>query len=127
MKQQRGRKPGNLRGVSIDGDPPRLDPPSSLTADERSLFVEIVKACSPKQFAPSDLPLLVSYIQSTLLSRHAVKKAATDASALAVWEKSTRMQATLATRLRLAPQSRFDGKSAARQQPSWVKPPWVLG
>jgi hypothetical protein len=124
--KQRGRKPGNLHGVSVNGDPPRLDPPPSLTDPERALFAEIVESCSPKHFVPSDVPILVSFIQSTLLSRQAIKRAATDSSALAVWEKSTRMQATLATRLRLAPQSRFDAKTNARQQPSGIKPPWQI-
>jgi hypothetical protein len=125
--KQRGRKPGDLHGVNVNGDPPRLNPPPSLTDPERALFAEIVDSCSPKHFVPSDTPILVSFIQSTLLSRQAIKKAATDTGALAVWERATRMQATLATRLRLAPQSRFDAKTSARQQPNRIKPPWVLG
>jgi hypothetical protein len=70
------------------------------------------------------LPLLVSYVQATLLSRQAIKNAGKDTVALATWEKATRMQATLATRLRLAPQSRMDPKTLARQQPTLVRPPW---
>jgi hypothetical protein len=79
---------------------PRVEPPPTLTNAERSLFVEIVEACSPKHFVPSDLPLLISFTQTTLLSRQAIKNAANDPTALAVWEKATRLQATLATRLR---------------------------
>jgi hypothetical protein len=121
----RGRRSADeLATPNVDGEPPRLDPPPNLTTDERSLFVEIVEACSPKHFVPSDLPLLVSFIQSTLLSRQAIKNAANDGAALAVWEKATRMQATLATRLRLAPQARLDPKTLARQQPNLVRPPW---
>ncbi len=82
------------------------------------MFVEIVGACSPKHFVASDLPILISFIQATLLSRQSSQKAADDAKALAIWEKATHMQATLATRLRLAPQSRFDARANARQQPS---------
>jgi hypothetical protein len=67
--------------------------------------------------------LLVTFVQATLLSRQAVIKAASDPAMLALWEKASRMQATLATRLRLAPQSRVDPKTLARQQPSaWPKP-----
>jgi hypothetical protein len=122
--KQRGRKSPESLTTVMNGEPSRLDPPSDLTDSERNLFVQIVESCSPKHFAPSDEPLLISFVQSTLLSRQAIKKAATDASALATWEKATRMQATLATRLRLAPQSRLDTKAAARQQPSFIVPPW---
>jgi|SRR5262245_3279371 len=125
--KQRGRKSAESPTTVVNGEPPRLDPPSDLTKDERSLFVQIVEACSPKHFTLSDVPILISFVQSTLLSRQAIKKAGKNAAALATWEKATRMQATLATRLRLAPQSRFDAKTNARQQPSWVIPPWEKG
>src|SRR3974390_832058 len=115
---KRGRKSAvELGSLCVDGEPPRLDPPAHLTDGERSLFLELVGACSPRHFVPSDLPLLISFVQATLLARQAVVKAATDATALATWEKAARMQATLATRLRLAPQSRSDPKNVARQQP----------
>src|SRR5262245_48509403 len=125
--KQRGRKSASsLATLCVDGEPPRLNPPADLTDDERTLFVELVDVCSRRHFVASDLPLLVSYVQATLLSRQAVKNAAKDAGALAIWEKATRMQATLATRLRLAPQSRMDPKTLARQQPKLVRPPWEV-
>lgn len=115
--RQRGRKSAEqLATLSVNGDPPRLNPPADLADDERSLFVEIVKACGPRHFVQSDLPLLVTYVQATLLSRRAVANVGKDAAALALWEKTTRMQATLATRLRLSPQSRTDPKTLGRQQ-----------
>jgi hypothetical protein len=89
---------------------------------ERSLFVESV--CGPRHFTKSDAPLLASYVQATLLSRAAVKKAASDPAMLALWEKSTRMQSTLATRLRLSPASRADPKTVARERPSLYRKPW---
>ena len=55
-------------------------------------------------------------MQATLLARRAIAKAGRDRDALAVLEKATRMQATLATRLRLAPQARTDPKTLARQE-----------
>src|SRR5262245_55642439 len=123
--RHRGRKSADeLATPSVNGEPPRLDPPPNLTEDERSLFGEIVKACPARQFVPSDLPLLVSFVQATLLRRHAVTTAASDAAMLALWEKATRMQATLATRLRLAPQSRVDPKTLARNQPLPFPKPW---
>src|SRR5262249_55257008 len=123
--RQRGRKSEDyLATLVVNGDPPRLDPPPSLTDPERTLFVQIVEACAPTHFVPSDLPLLVSFVQATLLSRQAVTKASSDPGMLALWEKATRMQATLATRLRLAPQSRIDPKTLARQQPLPFPKPW---
>jgi hypothetical protein len=38
-----------------------------------------------------------------------------DASSLPVWEKAVKVQAMLATRLRLAPQARLDPKTVGRQ------------
>jgi hypothetical protein len=123
--KQRGRKSASdLATLCVDGEPPRLNPPADLTDDERILFVELVDVCSRRHFVPSDMPLLVSYVQATLLSRRAITNAAKDASALASWEKAVRMQATLATRLRLSPQSRADPKTVTRQQPKLVRPPW---
>src|SRR5262245_30201939 len=123
--RNRGRKSGDeLATPSVNGEPPRLDPPPNLTGDERSLFVEIVKTCPARQFVPSDLLLLVTFVQATLLSRQAVTKAAQDPAMLTLWEKATRMQATLATRLRLAPQSRVDPKTLARHQPLPFGKPW---
>ena len=103
--RQRGRKSDTqLETLQVDGEPPRLKPPPNLDDTERELFIELVNAVSPRHFVESDLPLLVSYVQSTLLSRQAIGKAGTDAGALTTWEKATRVQAMLATRLRLAPQ-----------------------
>ena len=126
--RKRGRKSGDeLVAINVNGDPPRLDPPSTLTDPERALFAEIVEACSPKHFVPSDLPLLVSYVQATLLSRQAATNAATGAAMLALWEKATRMQATLATRLRLSPQARTDPKTIGRHMPQRIgPPPWEI-
>jgi hypothetical protein len=122
--RKRGRKScDELAIINVNGDPPRLDPPPTLTDPERALFVEIVQACSPKHFVPSDLPLVVSYVQATLLSRQAVTNAAAAPAMLALWEKATRMQATLATRLRLSPQARTDPKTIGRQMPQRTGPP----
>ena len=41
-----------------------------------------------------------------------------------LWEKAVRMQATLATRLRLSPHSRISPKTVARQQPRRGPWPW---
>jgi hypothetical protein len=108
----------------VHGEPRRLKPPPHLSDDEKALFIEIVAACSPKHFTSSDLPLLISYVQSTLLARRAITTAFEDKDALTIWEKGTKMQATLATRLRLAPQSRVDPKTLGRNLPKPLRNPW---
>jgi hypothetical protein len=103
--RQRGRKSAaNLATLRLNGKPPRLNPPPYLSDGEQSLFTELIDACGPTHFRLSDLPLLVSYVQATLIARGA----AHDPDKITIWEKAVRMQATLATRLRLAPQSRID-------------------
>ena len=123
--KQRGRKSAaSSVGLSIDGPLPRLDPPEDLSDPERSVFVEVTNACSPRHFAASDLPLVVSFAQTTVIARSAGASAASDPQALAVWEKAVRLQAMLATRLRLSPQSRLDPKTVARRQPPRGPRPW---
>jgi hypothetical protein len=119
--QQRGRKStAGLAALNVTGKPSRLTPPSSLNDDEQALFSELVGACDASHFRESDLPLLISYVQSTMISR----AAAHDPDRIVLWEKATRMQATLATRLRLSPQSRIDPKTIGRQQPHPGPRPW---
>jgi hypothetical protein len=125
--KQRGRKSlAELGTLRVTGEPARLDAPAHLSDPERVLFVELVAACSPRHFVPSDLPLLVSYVQATVLSRQAIATAATQPASLALWEKATRMQATLATRLRLSPQARLDPKTVGRQELPLARPPWLI-
>jgi hypothetical protein len=72
MKHRGPKSSGEIAAaINVNGDPTRLEPPASLTDAERDLFSELVAANAPKHFCASDMPLLVSYIQSTLLSRQA--------------------------------------------------------
>jgi hypothetical protein len=119
--RQRGRKSAvNLAaGVSFTGRPPLQTPPASLDDDERALFCELVNACAPEHFRESDLPLLVSFVQATLIARDAAR----DPDKITLWEKAVRMQSMLATRLRLSPQSRIDPKVVGRHEPR-LRYPW---
>jgi hypothetical protein len=117
---QRGRKPADVFALSVNGKPPRLTPPESLNADERALFAELVAACDPTHFRPSDLPLLTSFIQATLQARDT----AHDPDKFDAWERVVRLQTSLATKLRLCPHSRADAKTIGRQPPP-VPKPWV--
>ncbi|MBR1170712.1 hypothetical protein [Bradyrhizobium liaoningense] len=100
----------------MTGAPPPLVAPSSLTASERTLFKDIVSACDPRHFAKGDAQLLVSYVQVTLAVRKlaAVANRKPAPGAFVSLERMTRLQASLATKLRLSPQSRLDRKTAGR-------------
>src|SRR5689334_6665778 len=112
----------NIVPLGFTGLPPRQTAPSGLSDAERKMFNELVGACDPRHFVKSDVPLLVSYVQSTLLSRSAAAKMTKNSDWVKTWETATRMQATLATRLRLAPQARTDPLTIARQQASYHSP-----
>jgi hypothetical protein len=85
-----------------------------LTAEEQSLFSSLISNTEPEHFRPTDAPLLTAYVRAILLAEHAVKRAIDDPASLVIWEKSTRLLNLLAARLRLCPQSRLDGRVAAK-------------
>jgi len=93
-----------------------------LNATERTAFDALIGACDPKHFRKSDLPLLISLVQATLLAHELGR----DSDKVVEWEKATRVQMALATRLRLTPQARSDPKTIARMQKhSHSPPPWI--
>jgi len=113
---QRGRKSASsLVALPGDRDRRRLQPPPHLADDEQKLFTEIVASCPAEQFVASDALLLAAYVQAVLLAQGAIKEAARDPRALAVWEKTTRAQTALATKLRLSPQARADPRTLGRK------------
>ena len=120
--RQRGRKSSSFVALRVDGSPPPLQPPAYLNEEERALFAELIAACDTRAFVPSDTPLLVSFVQATLVAR----STAHDPDKAQLWERSVKLQATLATRLRLAPQARTDPKTAARQQEYRGPRPWEI-
>jgi hypothetical protein len=131
--RQRGRKSAdNLATLVVNGDPPRLDPPPTLADPERTLFVQIVEACAPTHFVPSDLPLLIRYVEALALADEAAGHLHSEGAVikgkpspwLVVLEKCQRAVVALSLRLRLAPQSRVDPKTLARQQPLPFPKPW---
>src|SRR5262245_13667312 len=107
--------------IAVDGRPSKLEPPSYLTAPEIELFEELVAACAADHFRQSDLPMLASFVQATLLARSAGR----DPAMVAEFDRLARLQATLATKLRLTVQSRSDPKNIGRQQLLPMGPmPW---
>jgi hypothetical protein len=93
----RGRKsPTSISKVLIPSSSTRSSAPSRLS-----------------NFRATDLPLLTSLVQATLLAREAGR----DAAKLAEFERAARLQATLATKLRLTPQARMTPRTVGRHDP----------
>jgi hypothetical protein len=90
-------------------------PPANLTATERHLFNKVVTSCHPDHFVQSDWPLIVSYVQATLIARRYAKGRLKDAKH---WSTAIRVQTMLARVLRLAPHSRSGLKAVARRAPN---------
>jgi hypothetical protein len=129
---QRGRKSSNVVALGVTSSSPRLTPPATLSKAEKALFDELVASSDPQHFVPSDMPLLVSFVQATLLARSlastAAKPSKPDPTVIGSWEKASRVMAMLATRLRLAPQARNDPKTVGVRQRNaamLIKPPWA--
>jgi hypothetical protein len=105
----------------LDSRAARLVPPIGLPADARRLFFDVTSTVAPGYFVPSDLPLLVQYVEALALAERAVRqlrRAPVKGNRVSPWlaiaEKCWRATATLATKLRLAPQSRYDARAAGR-------------
>jgi phage terminase small subunit len=110
-----------LEPLSVDGRPKRLNPPPTLSAQERALFVDLVSTNTPEHFRPSDLPLLCRYVEASCLAEHAAQELRLGAVVggkpspwITVQEKAVRAMTALSMRLRLSPQSRLDSKTVAR-------------
>src|SRR5262245_32406580 len=84
---------------------------------------EIRDNTSPAEhFAASDIPLLVSYIHASLLEQDTAKLLKKKPELAPVWKRCIRVQATLATKLRLTPQTRRDPKTVARAFRNHLRP-----
>lgn len=111
----------------------RVKPPADLPAPCVALWRELVESLPPDRFHTSDRPLLALYCRHLHQAHLALSKieefGACDGESLNPWlkvaEAATKQCAVLATKLRLAPQSRLDRKtvgSAARGGGS--RAPW---
>jgi hypothetical protein len=110
--RQRGRRSSvDLAVPVIDAARPRPEPPRGLTKAEQALFKEVVE--DAPHLRKSDSQLLVAFVQATLVSR----RSARDPARFDTWQKATRLQASLATKLRLSAQARIDPQTLGRQAP----------
>ena len=105
--KQHGRKSAASLDVEDTGDPMAvLRPPPYLSATETKLFVEVVANVPSGQFSASDVYLLTSFVRVTLLCHQAPKALAkatdkTRSQRVKILEQMVKMQALLATKLRL--------------------------
>jgi phage terminase small subunit len=88
----------------------RLRCPDDLDAKSAAMFKDVVANCPASHFAPADVHVLTAFVQAVQISR----QSAGDPALIQQWEKSTRLIATLAQRLRLCPSARLDRKTATR-------------
>jgi hypothetical protein len=116
---QRGRKSAASLLIDSGFEPPRLTAPAGLNAKENALFSRIVNASEARHFRSNEVELLVSYVQTVLWVRDAVRR-----KEIVEWEKAVRVQLSLAMRLRLAPSTRLDPKTVNRFQVNDQRPPW---
>jgi phage terminase small subunit len=97
----------SLNVVPISGAP-RLKAPSFLGDRERNVFEMVVGSTDPDHFRRSDEALLCRYCEAVVLSQIAMEKiyGGKPGDWVAVHDKTTRLLLSLATKLRLSPQSR---------------------
>jgi phage terminase small subunit len=112
--------------VSVNGIPSRLNAPATLSARERTIFVDVVAGCAPTHFRKSDLPLLAAYVEACALREQAAAELQREGPIkdgkcspwLSVSERATRTIVTLSTKLKLSPQSRLANTIAPRAEPA---------
>jgi hypothetical protein len=118
LMRQRGRKSEAASNTpfSVDHGPSALHPPANLTAKEAQLFRDVVVSVPSTQFSPSDVYLLTTFSQVTVLLEDAVRAVHKDTQPqnLKALNDLAKTQAMLATKLRLSTQSRTNAISTAR-------------
>ena len=111
-----GRKPFETTDVVPFGaGNERLRPPPSLREPEKQAFLDLVTTTDPKQFRPSDLPLLCRWAELTVMAEKAAGELQAGGTVtadgrvspwFAIHQQATKSLTGLALRLRLGPQSR---------------------
>jgi len=139
-----GRKSVEALSVVVSLPGQRLEPPESLTEAQKETWRAVVATKPPEWFAADSAPVLVAYCKA--VASHAFvalqlerfeKRKRMDGKALAAYRAMLKSQATqgalvasLATKLRLTPQSRYTPQSAAtasRKTSDAQKKPWEFG
>lgn len=122
-----------LSVANLDTRSRRVRPPESLPASAKLVWVELVDSLPADRFHPSDRPLLALYCRALhqaglafeAIETHGATSGDSINPAVRVADAAVKQAATLATKLRLCPQSRLDRKvagPAARNDESGPRP-----
>lgn len=120
---------------------PPIEPPEGLSESEKRIFRDIVATKPSDYFSNETVGLLVNMVRgldaadkiSSILNSTTVEKVIADegtaglARLLAMREKQSRLVVSIATRLRLTPQSRYSpvvAATIAKTTPTLAKP-WL--
>jgi phage terminase small subunit len=118
------RSAASMAVVSLaKGGRTRLAPSEGAPDEVRAIFVEVVRSAPADHFVAADAPLVEAFAEAILLARQASLEMAAHGPVvggraspwLTVQEKAHRALVALSARLRLAPQSRADARSAGRR------------
>jgi phage terminase small subunit len=116
----------------IDVQAQRLRPPDYLKKEEKAIFEHVVGNSAPQHFKQNELPLLAQYCTAVYLARwysdNIGEEGRDDGRYHQKFVESARLSASLATKLRLTPSSRYDARQADRYSsgviPDDVPRPW---
>jgi phage terminase small subunit len=115
---KRGRQSAEELGLAvIDVQRQRLKPPPYLKKEERVIFEHVVSHSAPMHFKENEAPLLALYCTSIHLARFYAGNIGSEGDTghnHKQWVENARLSASLATKLRLTPQTRFDARAAER-------------
>jgi hypothetical protein len=111
----------------IDSQRRRLKPPPNLKPEVRDIFLHLVDNSAPDAFREAELPLLSLYASALYLAAFYCERIGKEGQegAHRLWIENSRVAMSYATKLRLTPQTRFDGRAAQRKAglPN-AKAPW---
>ena len=125
MTEKRGRKSAEeLSVVHLASARKPIEPPAGLKQQEAAIFRQTVAACAANHFRKADIPVLIAFATATHLSRFYAEQIGETETAFKNWEAAVRLQISLATKLRITPQSRYDPKTIARHEPHDGPAPW---
>jgi phage terminase small subunit len=103
----------------IDTQRQRLKPPASLKPEARAIFEHVVNHSAATQFKENEAPLLALYCSALHLARHYCDRIGGEQDASGQCNKlfieNARLATSIATKLRLTPQTRFDSRAAERK------------
>jgi len=114
MAKSAGNTNKKMVGVDTTAFTPKVQPPKNMTKDGKMIWKSIVEMIPNENIMPSDFPLMESYCETMVQFRRATQQINIEGAIIddklspaAVWmDKCSARLATLAAKLRLAPNAR---------------------